>query len=224
MTVSVYSICYVCISWRVGRGWGQRLDNIYIYSRRAAAGSARTKVTRCHMFLLFFFLLLLLLLLQVKYFKSKTSKNTVFSDMFMPLELYIDEKNTGIYDVCAASRAKNRPKTLLFTLFFSECVENTAFCDVFSTRGFKCTANTMVFFIFFTSSSQSKPTKNTGIYSVLTRQHAKKEKQTTLQAVFHKFSARAPPFKKRSFFTPFLPPFIRTQEGAKNRAKLLNWT
>ena len=78
---------------------------IYIYSRRAAAGSARTKVTRCHMFLLFFFLLLLLLL-QVKYFKSKTSKNTVFSDMFMPLELYIDEKNTGIYDVCAASRAK----------------------------------------------------------------------------------------------------------------------
>ena len=32
------------------------------YSRRSAAGSARTKVTRCHMFL---FLLLLLLLLVV---------------------------------------------------------------------------------------------------------------------------------------------------------------
>ena len=43
---------------------------------------------------------------------------------------------------------ENCPKTSLFTLFFSERVENTVFCDVFSTRGFKCTANTTVFFMF----------------------------------------------------------------------------
>ena len=34
--------------------------------------------------------------------QPKTSKNTVFSTIFMPLE----EKNTGIYDVFAASRTK----------------------------------------------------------------------------------------------------------------------
>ena len=58
------------------------------YSRRSAAGSARTKVTRCHMFFFFFFLLLLLLLLlfPVKYFRPKTPKHTVFSNIFMPVE------------------------------------------------------------------------------------------------------------------------------------------
>ena len=69
------------------------------------------------------------------------------------------------------------------------------------------------FLHFFTSSSQSKPTKNTGIYSVLTRQHAKKNN------VFKQFSTNfqlVHLHKKRSFFTPFLPPFIRTQEGAKS--------
>ena len=66
------------------------------------------------------------------------------------------------------------------------------------------------FLHLFTSSSQSKPTKNTGIW------HDNMQKKQRFQAVFHKFSARAPSFKKRSFFTPFLPPLIRTQEGAKS--------
>ena len=56
---------------------------------------------------------------------QKRPKNTVFCAIFV-----------------------RRPKTSLFTLFFSERVENTVFCDVFSTRGFKCTANTTVFFMF----------------------------------------------------------------------------
>ena len=55
--------------------------NPVCYSRRSAAGSARTKVTRCHM--VFLFLLLLLLWFLVKYFRSKTSKNTVFCAIFV---------------------------------------------------------------------------------------------------------------------------------------------
>ena len=70
------------------------------YSRRSAAGSARTKVTRCHMF--FFFLLLLLLLFQVKYFRSKTSKNIVFSAICYAFR----RKNFVFYNVFAESRAK----------------------------------------------------------------------------------------------------------------------
>ena len=70
------------------------------------------------------------------------------------------------------------------------------------------------FLHFFASSSQSKPAKNTGIYSVLTRQHAKKH--DVLNQSFNNFSAHAPPFKKRSFFTLLLPPLIRTQEGVKS--------
>ena len=50
-------------------------------------------------------------------------------------------------------------------------------------------------------------------YSVLTRQHAK---NTMFETLFHIFSAHAPPFKIRSFFTLLLPPLIRTQEGVKS--------
>ena len=89
-----------------------------------------------------------------------------------------------------------------------ERVANIVYCDVFSTRGFKCAANTMVFFMFFTSSSQNKPTQNSGIYSVLTRQHVK---TTMFETIFHIFSARARQSKNQSFFAAFLPPFIRTQ-------------
>ena len=122
-------------------------------------------------------------------------------------------KKTLVFTTFVQHQGRKSSKNTAIYTVFSECVENTAFCDVFSTRGFKCTANTMVFFIFFTSSSQSKPTKNTGIYSVLTRQHAKKNN------VFKQFSTNfqlVRLHKKRSFFTPFLPPFIRTQEGAKS--------
>ena len=65
----------------------------------------------------------------------------------------------------------------------------------------------------FISSSQSKPAKDTGIYSVLTRQHAKNR---CFETIFHNFSAHAPPCKKRSFLTLFLPLLIQTQEGIKS--------
>ena len=70
------------------------------------------------------------------------------------------------------------------------------------------------FLHLFASRSQSKPTKNTGIYSVLTRQHAKKH--DVFEQFFHTFSAHAPPFKKTLIFYSFLPPLIRTQEGVKS--------
>ena len=66
----------------------------------------------------------------------------------------------------------------------------------------------------FISSSQSKPAKNSGIYSVLTRQHAKKK--GCFGTIFRIFSARACQVKNQSFFAAFLPPLIRTQEGVKS--------
>ena len=70
------------------------------------------------------------------------------------------------------------------------------------------------FLHFFASRSQSKPTKNSGIYSVLTRQHAKKHD------VFEQFFTLFQPMLLRSknacFLLFFLPPLIRTQEGFKS--------
>ena len=100
-------------------------------------------------------------------------------------------------------------------MFFNECVENTVFCDVFLTRRLKCIVNTSVFFTFITSSSQSKPSKNTGICSNLTRQNAKKTR--CLEAIFRDFSALAPQIKNQWFFTLFLPPLIQTQKGVKSQ-------
>ena len=100
-------------------------------------------------------------------------------------------------------------------MFFDERVENTVFCDVFVTRRLKCIVNTSVFFTFITSSSQSKPSKNTGICSVLTRQNAKRTR--CLEAIFRDFSARAPQVKNQWFLTLFLPPLIQTQEGVKSQ-------
>ena len=65
----------------------------------------------------------------------------------------------------------------------------------------------------FTSSSQSKPTKNSGIYSVLTRHHAKK---TMFWSNFSHFFSSCSSSKNQSFFAAFLPPLIRTQEGLKS--------
>ena len=53
--------------------WNGYLAMKHINSRRSAAGSARTKVTRCHIFFVFFFFLLLLLF-QVKYCRPKHQK------------------------------------------------------------------------------------------------------------------------------------------------------
>ena len=80
-------------------------------------------------------------------------------------------------------------------MFFDERVENTVFGDVFVARRLKCIVNTSVFFTFITSSSQSKPSKNTGICSVLTRQNAKKTR--CLEAIFRDFSARTPQIKNQ---------------------------
>ena len=189
--------------------WKQHMGGSKNYSGRSPAGSARTKVTRCHFFFFFFFffcffiffcffflllmmMLMMLLLFQVKYFRPNTSKNTV-RGMFMPLE----EKHWFLRCFCSV-KGENRPKTSLFTLFFSERVENTVFCDVFQQGALNVPRHG--FLHFFTFSSQSKPAKNTGIYKVLTRQHAKIHDVLILSSC-------------GSFFTLLLPPLIRTQEG-----------
>jgi len=60
---------------------------------------------------------------------------------------------------------------------------------------------------FFPSRSQSKPAKNTGIYSVLTKQHAKKH-----DVLKQFFSSCASIQRTTIFYLAF----------ARNRAKLLN--
>ena len=134
--------------------------------------------------LLLFFLLLLLLLwwFLVKYFRSKTSKNSVFCVIFV-----LVKEKTLVFTTVLQRQGQKSSKNIAKHSVFRERVENTVFCDVFSTRGFKCTANTTVFFMFYTSSSQSKPTKNSGIYTVLTRQHARKN--DVLEQFFAFFSS-----------------------------------
>ena len=92
-------------------------------------------------------------------------------------------------------------------MFFDERVENAVFCDVFVTRRLKCIVNTSVFFTFITSSSQSKPSKNTGICSVLTRQNAKKTR--CLEAIFRDFS----PVPRKSKINDFLPEVFQIEEN-----------
>ena len=102
-------------------------------------------------------------------------------------------KNAAIYTVL-------KRKTLCFAMFFQQGALNVPQIPRFSS--------------LFASRSQSKPTKNTGIYSVLTRQHAKKHD------VFEQFFTLFQPMLLRSknacFFLFFLPPLIRTQEGVKS--------
>jgi len=125
------------------------------------------------------FFFLLLLLLPVKYFMPKTSKNLVFSGIFV----HVEEK-TLVFMMCLQKHAiygvlwiVNAQKTMLFAMF------------VTSTRSLKCTVNTAVFFTCMTSSSQSKPAKNTGIH----------KKQDVFNQ-FCAFSARAPQSKNQSFW------------------------
>ena len=70
------------------------------------------------------------------------------------------------------------------------------------------------FLHLFASRSQSKPTKNTGIYSVLTRQHAKKH--DVCEQFFTLFQPMLLRSKNAYFLLFFLPPLIRTQEGVKS--------
>ena len=76
--------------------------------------------------------------------------------------------------------------------------------------GFKFTANTTVFFIFLLPGLKANQPK-TLVFTVF-----RCKKTRCFRAIFHTFSAHAPPFKKRLFFTLFLPPLIRTQEGVKS--------
>ena len=127
-----------------------RPDRKRIYIHAAPRQGAHAKLTRCHMFFLFLFLFLLLLLLWwwwwflVKYFRSKTSKNTVFcailliakektlvSTTFWQRQGRTSSKNIAIYSVFYA----NASNTLCFAMFFQQGV-------------LKCTANTTVFFMF----------------------------------------------------------------------------
>ena len=77
------------------------------------------------------------------------------------------------------------------------------------------------FLHFFAPRSQSKPTKNTGSYSVLTRRHAKKHD------VFEQFFTLFQPMLLRSKNAYFLLFFCHRSSRLKkalNRAKLLNCT
>ena len=87
--------------------------------------------------------LLLLLLFLVKYVRSKTSKNTVFC----AIVVLVKEK-TLVFTTFWQRQGRKLSKNIATYRFFSERVENTVFCDVFSARGFRCTANTTVFFMF----------------------------------------------------------------------------
>ena len=93
---------------------------------------------------------------------------------------------------------------------------------IYSTRSSKCIVNTGVFFTCMTSSSQSKPAKNTGTCNVLTRQNAKKHRG--FETIFHICSARAPQFKNQSFFYLFFCPLSSGLKKVLNRKKMPNCT
>ena len=67
------------------------------------------------MMMMMMLLLLLLLLFQVKYFRPKTSKNTVFSDIFMSLE----EQHTGFYAVFERQGRKSPKNIASCTVFLA---------------------------------------------------------------------------------------------------------
>ena len=71
------------------------------------------------------------------------------------------------------------------------------FCVVFSTRDFKCTANTTVFFLFYFQFSKQTSQKH---WYLQCFDKTACKKTRCFQAIFHKFSAHAPPFKKGSLF------------------------
>ena len=116
--------------------------------------------------------------------------------LFLQRQGRTSSKNIAIYTVFKRTLPKHR----VLRCFFN--------------KGLKMHRKYHGFLHVITSSSQSKPAKNSGIYSVLTRQHAKKTR--CFETIFYNFSAHAPPFKKRSFFTLLLAPLIRTQGGAKS--------
>ena len=87
------------------------------------------------------------------------------------------------------------------------------FCDVFSTRGFKCTANTTVFFMFSLPVLKANQPKQWYLQSF---DKTTCKKKRCFGTIFRIFSARARQEKNQSFFAAFLPPLIWTQEGVKS--------
>ena len=83
----------------------------------------------------------------------------------------------------------------------------------FQQGALNVTANTTVFFIFNFQFSKQTSQKH---WYLQCFDKTTCQKTRCFETIFHKFSAHAPPFKKRSFFTLFLPPLIRTQEGVKS--------
>ena len=88
------------------------------------------------------------------------------------------------------------------------------FCDVFSTRGFKCTANTTVFFIFLLPGLKANQPK-TLVFTVFWQDSL--QKNTMFSSNFsHFFSPCSSVQKTLVFYLFFLQPLIRTQEGVKS--------
>ena len=170
--------------------------------------------------MLFFLLLLLLLLLLlwflVKYFRLKTSKDTVFCTIFV----LVKEKTPRFGSV----KDENRPKTSLFTVFFSERVENTVFCDVFQ-QGVLNVPQIPRFSSCFHFQFSKQTNQKQWYLQCFDKTTCKKNR--CFGTIFRIFSARARQVKNHSFFAAFLPPLIRTQEGVRSPkiAKLrLNFT
>ena len=125
--------------------------------------------------------------------------------------MFVKEKNIGIYDVFATSRRKIVQNTAIYNVFTRMCRKHCL--AMFFQQG--------AFNIPQIPRCQSKPTKNTGIYSVLTRLHAKNNNM--FKQFFTIFQFMLLLSKKDNFLLYFChrSPGLKT---ALNRANLLNCT
>ena len=124
-------------------------------------------------------------------------------------------KNAGIVKMFLQDQGRKPSKTPLFTLSFSQCVENNIFCDDFFDKGVEmyCKYQYFIHFYCFQLPKQTSHAQFVFAVSTLTRQNS--QIHDVFEAIFDMFSARAPQCKKQSFLDAFLPPLIRTQEGVK---------
>ena len=82
-------------------------------------------------------------------------------------------------------------------------------------RDFKYTANILIYFIFLLPFLKQTNQNYWYLWYFDKATYKKYDISKQFLAIFSNFSAHAPPFKKRSFFSLRLPPLIRTQEGVK---------
>ena len=130
------------------------------------------------------------------------------------------EETTQVFTMFSQPQGRKSSKTSLFTLFFIKCAESTVFCDAFSTRGFKCTANTTVFFIFYFKFSRQTSQKHWFLQCV---DKTNMQKTQCFETIFHNFQLVLLHSKKKHF----LLYFCHCSSGLKkvlNRTKLLNCT